>query len=149
MTRALTSGFGPANYLYDGDNLLEEVDNSANVLARYTQDQGIDDPVSMLRSGTTSYYQADALGTVTSLSNSAGALASTYAYDSFGNLTASTGTITNPARYTGREFDSESGLYYYRARYYDPSVGRFVSEDPVGFSAGMNFYRYVHNSPPT
>src|SRR4029077_17679923 len=65
------------NYLYDGINLLEEVDNSGNVLARYTQDQGIDDPVSMLRSGTTSYYQSDALGTVTSLSNSAGALSNT------------------------------------------------------------------------
>jgi YD repeat-containing protein len=65
------------NYLYDGPNLLEEVDQSGNVLARYTQDQGIDDPVSILRSGTTNYYQADALGTVTSLSNSAGVLADT------------------------------------------------------------------------
>jgi len=137
----------PTVYLYDGPTLMEEVDNSGNVLARYTQDQGIDDPVAMLRSGTTSYYQADALGTVTSLSNGAGALANTFTYDSFGNATASSGTITNPVRYTGREFDAETGLYDYRARYYDPTVGRFNSEDPVGFSADINFYGYVSNNP--
>jgi RHS repeat-associated protein len=135
------------NYLYDGHNLLEEVDNSGNVLGRYTQDEGIDDPLSILRSGTASYYQADALGTVTSLSNSAGALANTYAYDSFGNLTASTGTITNPVRYTGREFDSETGLSYYRARYYDPQNGRFLSEDLIRSLFDLNRYKYVGNHP--
>jgi RHS repeat-associated protein len=51
-----------------------------------------------------------------------------YEYDSFGNLTISTGTVENPFRYTGRELDSETGLYYYRARYYDPTTGRFLSE---------------------
>src|SRR4051794_33048034 len=58
-----------------------------------------------LRSGTTSYYQQDGINSVTSLSNPTGALANTYTYDSFGKLTASTGTLTNPFRYTGREFD--------------------------------------------
>src|ERR1700756_551446 len=67
-----------ANYLYDGNNLLEEVDNSGNVLARYTQSGLIDEPLSELRSGTTSYYEQDGLDTVTSLSNGAGALANTY-----------------------------------------------------------------------
>jgi len=135
------------NYLYDGPNLLEEIDNSGNVLARFTQDQRIDTPISILRSGTTSYYQADALGTVTSLSNSAGALANTYTYDSFGNPTASTGTITNSARYTGREFDSETGLYDYRARYYDSVTGRFLSEDPRPLQIPKSHYQYVLNSP--
>jgi len=68
-------------------------------------------------------------------------------YDSFGKLTASTGSLTNPFQYTARESDSETGLYYYRARYYDLNVGRFLTEDPVGFNAGPNFYRYVRNNP--
>ena len=70
-------------------------------------------------------------------------------YESFGNLTFSEGTPadSNSFRYTGREFDSETGLYYYRARYYDPEVGRFLSEDPIGFDGGINFYSYVGNNP--
>ena len=66
---------------------------------------------------------------------------------SFGKLTNSSGTLTNPFQYTGRELDSETGLYYYRARYYDPSTGRFISEDPTEFDGGINFYRYAANSP--
>ena len=135
------------NYLYDGSNVLEEVDNAGNVLARYTQGPGIDQPLGELRSGTTSYYELDALSSVTSLSNSAGALANTYTYDSFGKPTASTGTITNSFQYTGREFDSETGIYEYRARYYDQNVGRFLSEDPLGFDTGINFYEYAANAP--
>ena len=139
---------GTTNYLYDRKNLLEEVDNSGNVLARYTQDRDLDSPLSEFRGSTTSYYQADeALGSVTSLSNSAGALASTYTYDGYGNLTASTGTLTNPFRYTGREFDSETGLYFYRARYLDPATGRFITEDPLRFGGGTDFYPYADNSP--
>jgi RHS repeat-associated protein len=74
-------------------------------------------------------------------------VAASYTFDSFGNITNSTGTLTNPLRYTGREFDSETALYYYRARYYDPSTGRFLSEDPIGFEGDTNFYRYVFNDP--
>ena len=72
-------------------------------------------------------------------------MANTYTYDSYGNLTASSGSVPNPLSYTGRELDTETGLYYYRARYYDATGGRFVSEDPINFSAGVNFYRYVGN----
>jgi RHS repeat-associated protein len=137
---------GTTNYLYDGFNLLEEVDGSGNVLARYTQGPSLDEPLSMLRGGATSYYQVDAVGSVSSLSNGTGGLANTYSYDSYGKLTASTGAITNPCRYTSREFDSEAGIYEYRARYYDQNVGRFSSEDPARFN-GPNFYAYVKNSP--
>jgi RHS repeat-associated protein len=84
---------------------------------------------------------------VTSLSNPSGAFANTYTFDSFGKLTASTGTLTNPFQYSGREFDAESGLFYNRHRFYDPSLGRFISEDPSGFDGGMNFYGYVKNNP--
>jgi RHS repeat-associated protein len=70
-----------------------------------------------------------------------------HVYDSFGNLTVSGGTLVNAFRYTGREFDPETDLYFYRARYYDPTSGRFISEDPIGFRGGNDFYRYVHNRP--
>ena len=138
---------GTTNYLYNGPNLLQDIDNSGNVLVRYTQGAYVDELLSELQSGTTSYYEEDGLGSVTSLSNSAGALANTYTYDSFGKLTASTGTTVNPFQYTAREFDQETGGYFYRARYYDQSIGRFVSEDPIGIKGGPNFYDYVSDDP--
>ena len=96
------------------------------------------------------FYEADGLGSVTSLTDPTGAVAATYNYDSFGFLTSSTGSATNWFRYTARQFDSESALYYYRARYYDPTSGRFLSEDPIRFSGGTtNFYQYVANRPVT
>ncbi len=118
-------------FAYDGDNLIEETNSSGAVVARYEPTQNIDEPLAMLRSGGTSYFHADGLGSVTSLSNAAGSIANTYTYDSFGKLTASTGSLVNPFQYTARESDMETGLYYYRARYYDPNAGRFISEDPI------------------
>ncbi len=94
---------GTTNYLYDGPNAIEELDNSGNVLARYTQAREIDESLAMLRSGTTSYYEADGVASITSLSNSAGALANMYTFDSFGQLTAHTGTLANPFQYTGQD----------------------------------------------
>ena len=135
-------------YVYDGSSILEEIDSSGNVLARYTPGGGLDQPLGMLRGTTSSYYQADGLGSVTSLSNGVGALANTYSYDSFGKVTTSTGTLSNPFQYTGREFDSETGLLFNRARYFDPSAGRFLSEDPIGIlGSGSNFYAYVGDDP--
>jgi YD repeat-containing protein len=79
---------GTTNYLYDGngDNVIEEVDNIGNVLARYAQESGLDLPLSEFRSNTASYYEQDGVNSVTSLSSSAGALANTYTFDSFGKL---------------------------------------------------------------
>ncbi len=134
-------------YAYDGDNLIEETNPSGGVVARYSQTQNVDEPLAVLRSAATSYFHADGLGSVTSLSNAAGSIANTYIYDSFGKLTASTGSLVNPFQYTARESDSETGLYYYRARYYDPQIGRFIKEDPTGFLAGENFYAYAFGSP--
>ena len=142
-----SSSSGTINYVYDGANTLEEVDANRSLLTRYTQSPGLDEPLAILKSGTTSYYEADGLGTVTSLSNTAGVLAKTYNYDSFGKLLGSSGTVSNPYGFTGRESDSETGLMYYRARYYDPSTGRFLSEDPLRFGGGFNFYVYVWNDP--
>jgi len=58
-----------------------------------------------------------------------------------------TGTLNNTIRYTGRDLDRTTNLYYYRARYYDPAIGRFISEDPIGFAGGINLYAYVNNNP--
>jgi len=89
------------------------------------------------------------LRSVTSLSSSAATLTDTYTYDAFGNVAASAGTVSNPFKYTGRELDVETGGYYYRTRYYDQSVGRFISEDLIRFKGGTDFYSYVHNRPVT
>src|SRR5207249_7434872 len=127
-------------------NLIEETNASGTVVARYSQGGGFDEPLAMLRSGTTSYYEADGLDSITSLSNTAGALAQTYTFDSFGKLTASSGSLTNPFRFTARDFDTETNLQFSRARYYDPKVGRFLSEDPLGIRDNLNMYAYVHNN---
>jgi RHS repeat-associated protein len=139
---------GTTNYLYDGMNVLEEMDNTGSPVAAYAQGTGVDQPLSEFRSGSASYYEADGLGSITTLTNVSGTTAATYVYDSFGNLSASTGSVTNPFRYTSREFDAEIGLSFYRARYYGSSIGRFANEDPLGLAGdGTNFYIYVNNSP--
>jgi RHS repeat-associated protein len=140
---------GTTNYLYDGkwENVIEEVDSSGVLLARYSQQEGLDLPLSESEQGGVSYYQQDGGNSITSLSNSSGALANTYTYGAFGNLIASTGTVTNPFQFTAREFDPETGIYEYRARYYQPNLGRFLSEDPAGFSGGTDFYDYVQGDP--
>jgi RHS repeat-associated protein len=134
-------------FIYDGRNLIETLNSSGAVIADYAQTQKIDEPLAELRSDGSSYYEADGLGSLTSLTNSTGTLANTYTYDSFGNVTNSTGTLRNPFQYSGREFDQDTGLDYYRARYYDPTLGRFLSEDPIRFDGGANFYAYVDNDP--
>jgi len=135
----------PTIYLYDGMNDVEEVDNNGNVLGRYAATSDVDEPLSELRAGTSIYYQQDGLGSVTSLSSTTGALANTYIFDSFGKLTVSTGTLPNPLQYIARESDQEERLFYNGARYYDPQIGRFISEDPM-FLDG-NSFAYVDNNP--
>src|SRR5260370_23443528 len=116
------------------------------MLARYIGTQNTEEPLAMLRPSTTSFYQSDGLGSVTSLSNGAGALAQTCSFDSFGKTTP-TGSVVNPFQYTAREFDSETGLYFNRARYLEPTTGRFLTEDPSVFAARPNFYLYTQNKP--
>ncbi len=96
----------------------------------------------------TAWYLTDHLGTVRDIVNALGQLINHIDYDSFGRIL----TQTNPAfgdrfTFTGREWDPTLALYYYRARFYDPALGRFVSQDPLGFMADMNLYRYVGNKP--
>jgi RHS repeat-associated protein len=142
-----SSSSGTSIYAYDGDNLIEETNATGAMVARYSQGLSTDEPLATLRSSATSYYEQDGLGTVTSLSNAPGALAQTYTFDSFGNQTSSSGSLTNQLRYTGHDFDTETTLYYMRARYFDPAGGRFISEDPLRFPGGIDFYTYAANSP--
>jgi RHS repeat-associated protein len=137
---------GTTNYLYDGANVVTDLDLNGAVLARYTQGVGIDEPLASVTGFGTAFFEADGLGSVTSLSGASG-LTDTYTYKPFG-ITTATGSNSNRFRFTGREWDSETNLYYYRARYYDPQTGRFISEDPTSFQSGdVNFYVYVSNFP--
>jgi RHS repeat-associated protein len=138
---------GGSVYVYDGANLIQEADGAGNLAARYVFGSGIDEPLAAYRSATWEFYQADVLGSITSLSTATGALSDSFTYDSFGNVTSTAGAFTQPFRYTGREWDAETGLYYYRARYYSSDIGRFISEDPIEFYSGIDFYAYVHNRP--
>ena len=82
------------------------------------------------------------------ITDAAGAVVNSYDYDGYGNRQNVVEADANPYAFTGREYDSESGLYYYRARYYDPVTGRFLQEDPIGFAGrDLNLYRYVFNNP--
>jgi RHS repeat-associated protein len=134
-------------YVYDNEDILFEANATDTILARYTHGPGIDEPLIMERGGPRFFYQADGLGSITDLTNSAGTVVQPYVYDSFGQIVQQSGTVLNPYTYTGREIDPESGLYYYRARFYDPAIGRFISEDPIGFRGGINLFTYVEGNP--
>ncbi len=135
-------------YIYDGEDILLEYDGSNVLQTRYTHGPGIDEPIAVTKGSNTYFYHQDGLGSVTDLTDSTGATAKSYSYDAYGNILESPGTLEQPYTYTGREFDSESGLFYYRARNYDPTTGRFLQQDPIGFSGGdANLYTYVGGNP--
>jgi RHS repeat-associated protein len=93
------------------------------------------------------HYHYDGLGSVVALTDSAGNAVQLYEYSAFGRVAASDPNHTNPFLFTGRRFDAEAGLYYYRARYYNPHIGRFLQTDPIGYDDDINWYRYCENSP--
>jgi RHS repeat-associated protein len=120
----------------------------------YVNGLGIDDKLKITTGSTSKYFLTDHLGSTVGLSDSSGTVSSDdkVVYDSFGretfngNVTAQ--TYPTRYRYTGREADEETKLVYYRARFYDPQIGRFTSEDPIGFAGGdVNLYGYVWNNP--
>ncbi len=142
------------NFVYSGQDLIEERDATNAVTAKYVYAGGIDNPVKVIKGANTYYYQQDALGNVTALTDSSGAIFETYTYDAFGKPKIKDGsgatmsTSSQPFLFTGREFDVETGLYHYRARAYSPELGRFMQVDMLGIEADLvNFYRYVANRP--
>ena len=135
-------------YIYDGEDILLEYDGANVLQARYTHGPGIDEPIAVTKGGSTFFYHQDGLGSVTDLTDSAGATAKSYSYDAYGNVLESPGSVEQPYTYTGRELDSASGLMHYRARSYDFATGRFLQKDPIGFDGGdLNIYRYVFSNP--
>jgi len=137
-------------YLYDGDDIIAILDNQNQVVATITHDESIDTPLSITNANGTFYYHRDHQGSIIALTDSNGDVVESFTYDnSYGTIVNHTKTVetNNPYAYTGRELDVND-LYYYRARYYDPSLQRFLGEDPIGFSSrDFNWYRYVGNRP--
>ena len=137
-------------YVYDGENIVFTTvnDGTATTTSHYVHGPGIDEPLAMVVNGQSSYYHADGLGSIVALTDAAKNVIQRYGYDSFGMVTAENPEFGNFYAFTGREWDRELGLYYYRARYYDPMEGRFISRDPIGFAGGdVNTYGYVGNNP--
>ncbi|MCE7958547.1 MAG: RHS repeat protein [Acidobacteria bacterium ACB2] len=131
-------------YLYDGLNLVAET--TGGQTSYFLNGPGIDEPIAMTRAGTTSYFSVDGLGSVVATSDSSGTVTHSVVFDAWGNVKAETGTRTHPFTYTGREV-GEAGLHFYRARYYQPSVGRFTQEDPIPLRGGAASYSYVGGDP--
>ena len=142
-------------FTWDGDQLLEELDGTGNQTAEYLNGPGIDEPLRMQRGTTKSYFLADGLSSVTHLTNPQGAIVESYQYDAYGKPTIlnaqgqpiTTSAYGNRLLFTGREYDQEAGLYYYRHRTYSWFLGRFLQRDPLGYFDGPNPYTYVRNNP--
>jgi RHS repeat-associated protein len=135
-------------FLYDGVNPVQET-SGATVLANILTGLGIDEFFTRtdVPAATTRNFLPDALGSALALADAAGVVQTEYTYEPFGRTTATGASNTNPFQYTGRENDG-TGLYYYRARYYNSQLQRFISEDPIEFDGGdVNLYGYVYNNP--
>jgi RHS repeat-associated protein len=117
--------------------------NTSGQTVDYLNGLGIDDKLRQTSSSATLYFSQDHLGSTRALTDSSGNVVESVSYDSFGNGAS---TLSRYG-YTGREWDADANLYYYRNRWYDPQEGRFISEDPIGLEGGINSYAYVGNSP--
>jgi RHS repeat-associated protein len=134
------------SYLYDGPNVVQERVGEAGPIT-YVTGPGMDERYARVAGSEVTTYVTDVQGTVLGLAGEGGELTTSYTYDAFGDVTAHGEDDPNPYTFTGRELD-ETGLLYYRARYYDPAQARFLSEDPLEYQAGdPNLYAYVGNDP--
>lgn len=133
------------NYLYDGPNPVQEL-NGTTPTANLLTGTNIDEFFRRTDSAGSLDFLTDSLGSVLALADSTGTIQTNYTYEPFGKTTTSGAVSNNSYQYTGRENDG-TGLYYYRARYYDPTLQRFISSDPIGLAGGLNTYAYVFNNP--
>jgi RHS repeat-associated protein len=146
----------PVRYVYDNEDIIAMLDGEGKVQQTFTHGPGIDEPLIMTKAdGANYYYHADGLASIRALTGDNAQIVETYSYKAYGQPTIKDragavfdkSTVGNPYLFTARELDSESGLYYYRARYYDWQRGAFTQEDPIGFEGGVNLYIYVANNP--
>ena len=145
--------------MYDGIHVIAEVDSSGNLQKSYTYGPGIDNRLSYTDRTTTNtyYYLTDHLGTIHAVVDETGTnIVESYEYDAWGRVRAvydSSGAsldesaIGNNYLWQGRWYSWKTGLYYFRARWYDPVTGRWLSKDPIGISGGLNQYVFCGNNP--
>ena len=135
---------------YDDVNPYADFNSSGSLTFQYLYGNAIDFLLARINTSfDPTWYLTDKIGSVRLMVNKSGSVIDTITYDSYGNITNETSPSSGDRfKFTGREWDSEIGQYFYRARYYNPGAGRFDSEDPIGFEAGdANLYRYVGNRP--
>ena len=147
-TYYLVDDLNPTGY----PQVVEELNSAGTVERQYTYGlQRIDEDQIVNGSWTASYYGYDGGGSVRQLTNSAGSVTDTYEYDAFGNALQTSGSTPNNYLYRGEQYDSDLGLYYLRARYYNPSTGRFMSRDPEDHPLTdireLHKYLYVGGDP--
>lgn len=147
--RTLTKGSDSSRFGYDGESMISEHDHNTGALkTRYVHGPSADEPlIRYTYSGssvTKEWYVTDRLGSVTGLANASGVSTAVNHYDPYGQPQAG-----NEGRfqYTGQVWLEEVGLYYYKARFYDPITKRFINPDPIGYGDGMNMYAYVGGDP--
>ena len=149
-------------FYYDYSRLIEEQNGAGASQATYVYGNYVDEVVTMERGGQTYYFHQNALWSPHALTDAGGNAVERYTYDVYGGVIVMDGSynplalnawgtphsaVGNPYLFTGRELDEETGLYFYRARYYDGLKGRFLERDPVDYEDGLNLYEYVHGRP--
>ena len=150
---AKTANGVTTNFLHDGDNEIAEYDGSGTLTRRFVPGSAIDDYVAMITAaGVKTFVHTDKMGSVIAVSDTSGAIVEgPYTYDAYGNCFTSAGAsctaVGIPFRFAGQRFDAETNLYYYRARYYGPGIGRFYETDPAGYGPDLNPYTYGGNDP--
>ena len=142
---------GTTRYYYDGIRPIWEGDGAGSMKAQLDRDIFGNLLSRKEPAGTRRYYHFDGLGSTTALSDEGGAAVATLLYDAWGNQRAATGAPVPNYRFTGAELDTASGLYHMGARFYDPTIGRWLSEDPAQDKffrpETLNFYTYANNGP--
>jgi RHS repeat-associated protein len=146
VTRAVGRTAGN-RFLYDGNQLIGEYSSTGTLIRRFVRGPAMDEALVVYDgtgATTKTWLYSDHEGSVTATATAAGELGSALSYGPFGEPNVTTGVAL---RYTGQRLDSDSGLYYYKSRWYSPYLGRFLSPDPAFVSDGLHLYAYVGNDP--